>query len=197
MKKSNVVLIIVLATAGVLCVAGMIALFGYFAVKGVSSRPATDAEKELVVDAATLIEYGAEADAKCGEYKMTRNLDATTMISYECDSESLYVLSSAEINPTPRDARQSFVLEIGAYKAGVALGGSDATLHRRDELLGGLGDDRYAAIIQSGGKNAGNILIVRQGRILHSVMITGLYFDDAEPIRELMTPVVEAGKKQR
>lgn len=196
MKKSNVVLIIVLAAAGVLGVAGLIAAFGYVAVNGISSRPATAAEKQLVVDAATLIEYGAEVDAKCGAYKMTRNIDATTLIEYECENDSLYVLSSAEINPTARDARQSFVLEIGAYRAGIALGGSDATLERRDELLGNLGDDRYAALIQSAGKNAGNIFIVRQGRILHSVMITGLYFDDAEAIRELMNRVVEAGKKR-
>ena len=138
MKKSTVALIVVLGTAGVLAVAGIIAAVGYFAIHGISSRPASAEEKQLVVDAQALIPYGAEVDPKCGKYTTTRNLDATTAIEYECETDSLYIQSTAEVNPNLRDARQSFLIAMGAYKAGVAIG--DATLQRRDDLLD-LGDE--------------------------------------------------------
>jgi hypothetical protein len=96
-----------------------------------------------------------------------------------------------------RDARQMFLINIGAYKAGVAIGSDKVTLDRRDTILGKLGDDRYAAIMRSGTKNAGNVFIVRQGRIVHSVMITGLYFDDPGSAEELLATVVEQGKSVR
>ncbi len=194
MKKRTLALAIGLGLFGVLALAAIVGAVGYFLINGISSRPASETEKRLVVDAAALVEYGADVDPKCGKHTTTRNLDGTTDVSYECDAKSVYVLSSTEVNPSVRDARQSFLLNIGAYKAGVAIG--DATLERRDDLLGNLGEDRYAALIRSGGKNAGNLLIVRQGRVVHSLMITGLYFDDREPLRELFTPVVEEGKKQ-
>ena len=193
MKKSTVALIVVLGTIGVLAVAGIVAALGYFAVHGISSRAASEAEKQLVVDAEALVPYGAEVDPKCGKYTTTRNLDATMAIEYECETDSLYIQSTAEVNPNVRDARQSFLIAMGAYKAGVAIG--DGTLERRDSLLD-LGDDSYAAMVRAGDRNAGNVFVVRQGRVVYSIMITGLYFDEAEPVEELIAPLLEAGTKQ-
>ena len=193
-KKSTLTLVIVLGTLGVLALAAIVGAVGYFAVNGISSRPASDEEKKLVVDAAALVEYGADVDPACGKYTTTRSLDATTEIRYECDGETVYILSTAEVSPNVRDARQTFVINIGAYKAGIAIG--DATLQRRDALLGDLGEDRYAALIGAGGKNAGNLFMVRQGRVVHSVMITGLYFDEADAAQELLTPVIAASGKR-
>lgn len=192
MKKSTVALIVILGTIGVLAVAGIIAALGYFAVHGISSRPASEEEKQLVVDADALVPYGAEVDPKCGKYTTTRNLDATTAIEYECETESVYIQSMAEVSPNVRDARQSFLIAMGAYKAGVAIG--DATLQRRDDLLD-LGDDSYAAILRAGNESAGNVFVVRQGRVVYATMISGLYFDEAEPVEELIAPVLEAGTK--
>jgi hypothetical protein len=87
------------------------------------------------------------------------------------------------------------VINIGA-KAGVAIGSDTASLHRRDDLLGDLGEDRYAALLRSGNKNAGNLFIIRQGRVVHSLMFSGIYFEDAESAQELLAPVVEEAKKR-
>lgn len=192
MKKSTIALIVALGAIGVLAVAGIVVALGYFAVHGISSRAASEAEKQLVVDAKALIPYGAEVDPKCGKYTTTRNLDATTAIEYECETDSLYIQSTAEVNPNVRDARQSFVIAMGAYKAGVAIG--DGKLEPRDDLLD-LGDDSYAAILRAGNASAGNVFVVRQGRVVYSIMITGLYFDEAEPVEELIAPLLEKGTK--
>ena len=193
MKKSNVALAIVLGTVGVLAIAAILGALGYILINGVSKRPSTEEEKKLVVDAAALIEFGAEVDPKCGTYTTTRNFDSSVEISYECDSDTLYVLATTEISPTARDARQMFVLNIGAHKV-VTIGGDDITMHRRDDLVANLGDDRYAAIIRSGATEAGNVFIIRQGRVVQSVMITGLAFDDADSVRDLLTPIVDAAR---
>lgn len=192
MKKSTVALVVVLGVTGVLAVAGIVAALGYFAIHGISSRPASEPEKQLVVDAGTLIGYGADVDPNCGKYTTTRNLDATLAIEYECQTDSLYIQSTAEVNPNVRDARQSFLIAAGAYKAGVALG--DATLHRRDDLLD-LGEDSYAAILRSGTADVGNVFVVRQGRVVYAVLITGFYFDEPAPVKDLIEPLLEQGTK--
>lgn len=199
MKKSTIALLVAGAVGvGVLAILGLISGLIWLSERGgmFSSKPSSDADRKLVVEAAALVAYGAEVDPKCGTYKTTRSFNLTTYIEYQCDADSLSVLSSAEIRPTLHDARQRFLVNIGGFKAGVALG-SDATLERRDDLLGTLGDQRYAATILSGGKAAGNVFVVRQGKIVHSLILTGLYFDDPDTAQALLAPVVEAGKKQK
>jgi hypothetical protein len=49
--------------------------------------------------------------------------------------------------------------------------------------------------VRSGSKNAGNVFVVRQGRVVYSILITGLYFDEEEPVKELIAPLLEQGTK--
>ena len=42
----------------------------------------------------------------------------------------------------------------------------------------------------------GNVFVVRQGRVLHTLVLAGIYFDDPDDIRELFEPLLEESKKQ-
>lgn len=183
----------VLGCLGMICVAAALV---YFGARGISSRAPTDAEKRLVLDAAALEPYGAQPDAKCGTYRAKRHLDASLEIEYEhdCEGADLYVVSGAEIARSTRDARQSYPLAIGAYRTGM-LFGENIKLQPRADLLT-IGDQHYAALVTKDGKPIGNVFVVRQGRVVHSLLLIGLYFDDRETVEELMGRVVEEAKRQ-
>lgn len=195
MKKSTVAIAVVLGVLGVIGLAAAVVAFGYFAVKGVSSEPPTEEQKRLVLSPSTFQTYDVTLDPKCITLTSKRNLDRTREITFEheCEAGGIYVSSAAEISPSVRDARESFVISVGAYRAGVAIG--DAELQPREELLP-LGEQRYAAIIRNGGKPVGNVFAVRQGRVLHSLLVTGIYFDQPEDVRELFTPLLEESRRQ-
>ena len=195
MKKSTVVVAVVLGFLGVIGLAAAVVAFFYFAVNGLSSEAPTAEQKRLVLDAAAFDTYDVDLDPKCIKLVSKRNLDRTREISFEhdCEGSNLYVSSGAEISPSVRDARESFVISVGAYRTGVAIG--DGELQPRDELLP-LGDQRYAAIIRNSGKPVGNVFVVRQGRVLHSLLVTGIYFDEAEDVRELFTPLLAESRRQ-
>jgi hypothetical protein len=195
MKKSTVAIAVALGFVAVIGLAAAVVAFGYFAVKGVSSGPPTEEQKRLVLTAAAFDTYDVDLDPKCIKLTSKRNLDRTHEISFEhdCEGSDIYVSSGAEIAPSEREAREAFVISVGAYRTGVAIG--DAQLQPRAELLP-LGHQRYAAIIRNNGKPVGNVFVVRQGRVLHSLLVTGIYFDEAEDVRELFAPLLEESKRQ-
>lgn len=196
MKKSTVAIVVVLGFLGVIGLAAAVVAVGYFAVNGVSSEPPTAEQKKLVLGPAAFEVYDVQLDPKCNKLTSKRNLDRTREIAFEhdCEGSDYYISSSAEISPTVRDARESFVISVGAFRTGVAIG--DAELQPRAELLP-FGDQRYAAIIHNTKKKpVGNVFVVRQGRVLHSLLLTGIYFDEAEDVRELLTPLLEESRRQ-
>jgi hypothetical protein len=195
MKKSTVAIAVGLGALGAIGFAAAVVAFGYFAVNGISSGPPTDAQKRLVLNAAAFDSYDLDLDPKCVKLTSKRGLDRTHEIEFEhdCEGTTLYISSGAEISPTAREARESFLLSVGAYRTGVAIG--DGELQPRDELLP-LGEQHYAAVLRKGGNPVGNVFVVRQGRVLHTLMVTGLYFEDADDVRGLFTPLLEESRRQ-
>lgn len=195
MKKSTIAIAVVLGFLGVIGLAAAVVAFGYFAVKGVSTDPPDDVQKRLVLGAEAFEPFDLELDPKCIKFRSTRNLDRTRTIEFEhdCEGSNVFIASEAEISPSVRDARESFVLSVGAYKTGVAIGAGE--LQPRDELLP-IGEQRYAAVIRNGGKPVGNVFVVRQGRVLHSLLVTGIYFEDAGDVRDLFEPLLAESKRQ-
>jgi hypothetical protein len=195
-KASTVVLAIVLALCGVASVVAIIAGLIYFGGRGISSRPATDAERRLILSATSFEKFGETLEPKCQKYTSRVNLDGTREVEleYDCgESSAVFITSEAEICRSVREARESFALSIGAYKAGLTIGGG--TVEARPELLS-LGDQHYAALVRSGTNVVGCVFVVRQGRVVHALVTTGIYFDDPDDIRDLFAPLLEESKKQ-
>jgi hypothetical protein len=199
MKPSVVISII--AAVVLVAVAGVVGLV-VLGIKGVSSRPPTQAEKELLVSASRLEEFGMKAPnpEMCESYLAKRNVDGSLGLEYEYDSAKnpdrtkvLYVTSQVEANRSPKDARESFTMSIAAYKAGMFMG-SDLRVDPSPVKLA-LGDQDYWAVIKRGDKPLGNIVVVRKDTIVHSFIVIGLYFAKSEDLRSLLQPTMEkAGK---
>ena len=195
MKKPAIALLIVGVFVAVVGVAGGVVAIGYYAVKGVATEPPSDEQKRLVLNAQSFTPFDIRLDPRCNRLLARRNLDRTREIEFEhdCEGSEVYVSSVAEISPTVRDARESFLISVGAYKAGVAIGSGE--LHPRDDLLT-VGEQHYAGIIRNEGDPIGNVFIAREGRVLHTLLITGIYFDEPAAVRDLFHPLLEESRRQ-
>jgi hypothetical protein len=189
MRRRNVVILAVgLALAGVIAAVGGLAAIVYFGFTGFGHRQATGDERQLVITAASLGRLGVELDPKAEKLTSKRSLDGAREIECEYEKDEVFFVSNAEIHRRARDAKESFTLTIGAWKTGLALG-TDANLEEAQTLLAG-GDDRYAGYIKNSGEIVGNVFIVRNGRVLHTLLITGHYLDDPDDVRVLIEPLL-------
>ena len=165
-------------------------------VVGCSSSEVQDDEKKLLVTVRDLEAYGVVvADPTEGEtFLSKRNLDGSTEIEYEYDSEkdptntdNLWVKSEAEIHKTAELANTAFDDRITAYKIGGFLGSSEVRISEDPDLFT-WGDENYSAYFEKNGIKLGNIIVVRKGNTVFSLLITGLYFDDPQLLYDLLGP---------
>lgn len=188
-----------LAVAAVIALAGAVAAFVYFAVNGVSLREPSAKERRLVVSSKSLAPFGVEGiDTRCESWKATRNLDFNLEIEYAYDSEkcskdTLVITAGAEIDSSVRSARESFKLAVGAYNTGAVLGG--AAIKASPELLT-IGEQRYAGVFHRDDEPVGNLFIVRQGRVTHSLLVVGITFSDPTDVRAIFEPILDESSRQ-
>jgi hypothetical protein len=196
-KKAVVIGVLLAGLAGLAALGGVGGLV-YVAVQGLWSWEPTSAEKELLVHVSRLEAYGqpARGPGPAESYRAQRNLDGSFSAEYEYDSDKdpaspqfLFLKSEAEVNRGLRQARESFSLTIGAYKVGVKLV-KGRLIEPSNEPLG-LGAESYHALIRQNGKPIGNVAVVRQGKAVHSLLLLGLYFEDARDLADLLRPGLE------
>ena len=197
MKKSTLAIVIASVVAGVLALAAIIVGVGYIAWSGLKVHPTSEEEKKLVLGAESFAGLELSVPRECEKYGTTRLIDGSREVSYElhCPQADIYVRSTAHVAPTQIEARQNFAVAIGTYRAGLAISRSKLTIEPRESLVT-FGDQRYGALVTSDKKPAGNIFIVRQGRVVHAAMITGVYYDEPETVQGLFAPLLEESKRQ-
>ena len=196
MSRASIALVLVLIVASLISVVGIVAALVYFGDRGISQRPATDAEKRLVLTPAMLAGYGiASKDPQCQKLHTKRNLDGTLEVVLEHDCEKIFVSSSAEIAPTLKSARETYSAGIAVFRSTMAVLGKGAKLHPRPDLLTA-GDEHYAALIVNGENTVGSIFVARQGRVVHSLVFTGIYFERPEEVAAVFASLLEESKKQ-
>jgi hypothetical protein len=196
MRTRNVVLLAVAgAIGGIAVIAAAVAGFFYFAANGLSRREPTAEEKKLVITSQRMSEYAEGVDASCEKLTSKRGIDGTREIEsdYFCEDSALIYTSSAEISRNALEARQSFRLGVVAYAAGARIGG--VTVHHTASLLQA-GDEHFAAELRQNDKPVGNVFVVRQGRIVLSLFLVGVYFDDAEDAKALMDPLLQEAARR-
>ncbi|MBN1317369.1 MAG: hypothetical protein JXA42_17945 [Anaerolineales bacterium] len=161
-----------------------------------STKEIKEEEKALLVTIRDLEGYGVivKYPAKGESFQVKTNLGDSTEIEYEYDSEkdpesteNLWIKSEAEILDNDELASTEFDDRISAYKLGAFLGNSDVEI-REDPELFSLGDENFSAYFELDGKKFGNVLVVRKGNVVLSLLIAGLYFDDPLLLHELMAP---------
>jgi hypothetical protein len=197
--------ILIFTIAGVSALACMV-FVGVFIAHTIHSvqhpAAATGEERRLLVTTETLKPFGVKSTGGRAEnITSTRQFDGSRDIQYTYSSktdpqasETLYVLSKVQVLPQSLTAMQVFKMEQLAIRAGVQLQGK-AQLVPRPELVT-FGDQRYAASIERDGKPAGNLFIIRQGRVVHMLTIGGFYFDSAGSVERLFKPILEETRRQ-
>jgi hypothetical protein len=196
-------LLILLAIIGGISILGTAALVGLvvLGIHGVSSRQPTEAEKELLISVACLKDFEIDglAPELCESYVAKRNLDGSLGLEYEYDSDkspdrsqALYFSSEVEINRSVKDARESFFMSIQAFKLGMKFG-KDIRLEESQKNMG-LAEQEYWAVIKNGASPVGNLVVLRQGTAVHSLMVTGVHFADWEDLKCLLQTTLEKEK---
>lgn len=133
---------------------------------------------------------------QCEAWPAKLNLDGSLELEHEYGSglppgsEYVYLSSGAELDASVKDAKESLKPPMGAMKLGIKVFGH-AGLEPRPELLT-LGDESYTSIVTSEGNPVGNIAFVRTGRIIHSLIIMGIYFDGQELLEDLFAEALDS-----
>ncbi len=163
-----------------------------------TEEPVTRADRELVVTAEHLKEFlpTLQFDANHGTLRKVRHLDGSRELTYEYDPAeeehvTLYVSHSVGVERSARDARYSYAgMDIGT-KLGLRLqgGGQIRQLDRSD--LWRWGDESKCVLLMNGDKKVGNIFTGRKGRRYFTLMIIGIYFEEAQPIHELLDAILQ------
>ena len=164
-------------------------------------RPLTEAELRTVLTAAALDEWGLHGvDARAQTITTGSNFDGSMTIKCEYDSDKipnakqpLFYISSIQIFPSAIGTDDEFAKVVEAYKTGVNRV-SGRSLHEDPKLLMA-GDQHYSAIMRNGQNIIGNVFVVRRGRVLHTLVISRVYFDDPPGIQHLFQPMFAASDK--
>ena len=196
---------LILTAAGLM---GLVAIAGFVTLvwKSVNNmrHPAATSgeERRLLVTAESLHPFGVPDTGRRGEsLHSIRQIDGTRDIQYVYSSKNdaharmpLYVLSKVQVLALSLTAMQVFKMEQLAIRAGVGFAGK-VELRPRPDLLTS-GDQRYAAVIERNGKPAGNLFIIRQGRVVHTVTIGGFFFEKPESVQKLFAEPLQESKRQ-
>jgi hypothetical protein len=126
------------------------------------------------------------------KFKAKRNLDGSLELEYDYESEkrgaTFALHSEAEVSATAKDAEGSFQARVSAYKLGVRLAAKQGTRLVDQPALPGVGESNYLGQMCVGNKPAGSTVVVRQGRTVFSVQLSGVFIDDAEDWQALLAP---------
>lgn len=180
------------SVSGHLRSAAAVGLAGAVAAACVTAKPVEPGDRALLVTAGRLAEFGLELPDGYERHESLKREHVTggaILIEYEFDGDDddapFYVYSLAELHRTPGDACRSFA----AGNIGLRLSGLDLT--ERDDLFR-YGEKSRFALVENDGEPVGNLFNMCRSRTALLVMFVGLYFDDADLWRELVTPHLEA-----
>jgi hypothetical protein len=153
--------------------------------------PVDEREKGMLLRAADLVPfgYGLAETQKYETFNKTRYFDGTFDVVYEFespDSESdhvLYMNVTVTFERKAADAMIARGAETTALKYTLKAGGIEL---REIPKFFPFGDASDFHVLERDGKPVGNYFSARDGARLYSVLMTGLYFDDADEWKELM-----------
>jgi hypothetical protein len=190
-------LVVILVPAGLLlCVAFVIGI-GAVYVLTAKEEPASQSERQLVVDAAAVA--AARGDftprAELETCKKIRYLDRSFDIEYEYDSpeddDNPYINSSLTVERNLRDARTSYLSLWGGARLGMRFGsGTEVTVVERNDLFR-WGDESRFALLQVGGFSGGNLFVARKDTKVVYLLLAGASLDEPGEIAALLGPVLE------
>ena len=199
-------LVFILAGVSALLGIGLTGWLMWTTVRNITSpKPPTGNDRRLVLTAEALQKFGGPTpNAAAESLSAIGQFDGSRTINYEYDTRRdpnaetrLNTTTITMIHPHAFGAIQSFKVQQVTTKAGISLaqGKSGAKLIDMPSLLS-IGDDHYAGVVKYKEQTSGHLFVVRQGRIVFTVLIFGIVFEDPEAANAVMLPLVEEAKKR-
>ena len=189
------------AAAGLLWVVAMIKLFSVLLVGTLLAgceRPAslTQADREAVLQIDDLVLWIEDfsPDASKESLKKTKDFDNSYYVEYEYDDslneEALYLSYDVSLQPTKWDA--SLIYQSQKFGANLGLFGEDSKQVPRNDLFR-WGDESNFSLLQfEDGISFGNLFVARKGKRVVMLVLSGVYFDRAEDVHNLLDEKLEA-----
>lgn len=152
-------------------------------------------EKRLILDIEALsqwMEYSPNSSA--ATITKTRYLDGSVGIDYEYqdseDTSTPYLSYSLNLERTAADATLVYMPMWAATKVGLGFSESaNVSIQERNDLFR-WGDASRFGLLKSNGSAFGNLFVARKGKTVVFCAFSGVYFDDTESIRQLLSPVL-------
>ena len=158
--------------------------------------PLEPAEREMLLRAGDLVAhgYGFEDPAPYEKFDKTRYLDGSSEIAYEFETpdgevdQPLYLNVTLTFEKNFADAMVSYGSTKTAMKYGLKATGIRV---REIEGFYPYGDASEFSVLEKDGQPVGNLFATRHGNRIYLLVMSGMYFDDAEVWEELMKPRLE------
>jgi hypothetical protein len=132
---------------------------------------------------------GAEATSK------TRFVDDSYTIDYVYDDpndqNAPYLAYAITVEASVSDARTTYLSTWGGTEVGFYFGEGNVEVRESSELFT-WGDASKFALLTSDGVPFGNVFLARGGNKVVHLLLTGVYFDEAESIEMLLSPYLNS-----
>ena len=159
-----------------------------------TEEPLSEADKSLFLRPADLVRYGFEYDdpASYEKFSKSRQIDGAYQLKYEfqpgkSERSRVFIYASVSVANNESDA----ALNEGAEAVGMIIGLKASGVEERELRMKPGGDQSRLRLLFKGDKPLGNIFTARDGRKTYFIVMTGLYFDDAEDWKKLVAPKLE------
>ena len=159
-----------------------------------TEEPLSEVDKSLFLRPADLIRYGFQYDdpASYEKFSKSRQIDGAYQLKYEfqpakSERRRVFIYASVSVAQNESDA----ALNEGAEAIGMLIGLKASGVEERELGMKAGNDQSKLRLLVKGDKPLGNIFTVRDGRKTYFLVMTGLYFDDAEDWRKLVAPKLE------
>jgi len=145
----------------------------------------SEQEKSLLITENDLGQFLGEGSTNlAGKYSKTLYEHRSKEIEYEFDPEQtdtsvLFLSHTITFDAILSEAKDDYILFIAAYNVGGKMSSSDVTYVQLNNTQK-YGDQSYIAIIKKDDNEIGNVLVVRRANTIHSLIFSGVYFDDTD-----------------
>jgi len=159
-----------------------------------TEEPLSDVDKSLFLRPADLVRYGFQYDdpGSYEKFSKSRQIDGAYQLKYEfkpdkSEQRRVFIYASISVAQNESDA----ALNENAEAVGMIIGLKASGVEERELRMKSGNDQGKLRLLVKGDKPLGNIFTARDGRKTYFLVMTGLYFDDAEDWKKLVAPKLE------
>jgi len=160
-----------------------------------TEEPLSEADKSLFLRPTDLVRYGFQYDdpASYEKFSKSRQIDGAYQLKYEfqpgkTERRRVFIYASVSVAKNESDA----ALNESAEAVGMLIGLKASGVEDREvQMKTSSNEQSKLRLLVKGDKPLGNIFTTRDGRKTYFIVVTGLYFDDAEDWKKLFAPKLE------